>query len=58
MLTNPYHEEKNKVEEKQTKESKIESYNISTEESSKLSNNLNLKVSSGIRFALNYSVDN
>ena len=58
MLTNPYHKEKNKVEEKQTKESKIESYNISTEESSKLSNNLNLKVSSGIRFALNYSVDN
>ena len=55
---NPYAKEKDKKEDGQKNPSKIDSYIISTEESSKLSNNINTKVSSGFKFNANYSIDN
>ena len=58
ISTNPYFKEKDKKENNQKISSKIDSYNISTEESAKLSNNINTKVSSGFRFNANYSIDN
>lgn len=58
ISTNPYVKEKDKKENNQKNSSKIDSYNISTEESAQLSNNINTKVSSGFRFNANYSIDN
>ena len=55
---NPYAKEKDKKEDGQKNPSKIDSYALSTEESSKLSNNINTKVSSGFKFNANYSIDN
>ena len=59
IIDNPYGPEKKKNNIKaEKKESKAETYDESTEESSKNSNNINLKISNQIRLNLNYSVDN
>ena len=57
-MENPFISEKDKKKIEQKKESKAEIYDTSTEESSKFSNNTNLKISNQIRFTFDYSVDN
>ena len=58
IMANPYASEKDKNTKTQNNESKIDSYNISTEESAQVSNNINTKASNMFRFNANYSVDN
>ena len=58
IMENPFISEKDKKKIEQKKESKAEMYDTSTEESSKFSNNTNLKISNQIRFTFDYSVDN
>ena len=59
IIDNPYGLEKKKNNiNVEKKESKAETYDESTEESSKNSNNIKLKISNQIRLNLNYSVDN
>ena len=55
---NPYITQKNINEKIIKKESKIDSYNISTEESYKSSNNLDTKKSKFYKYNNNYSIDN
>ena len=58
IMENPFISEKDIKKIEQKKESKAEMYDTSTEESSKFSNNTNLKISNQIRFTFDYSVDN